>query len=265
MPDRPIEQRSVITWRRVVGISHGLTGAMTTHINPIQLLVRELNIVSRTTASQRILLRIEAAGLDLLGCTTASELAQTIAWNPRNGEAPHEHLAALVPLTGGDHEIALIVMVALRRPLRDIWFSIVRLSGDPDVGAEMLCVLWSQFARADSGADLDVILETVYLETRRKVRQDQRRGAAYESIEGLDFVDEVSNPYDLTDNLLGHLTAQGIVSREDAEVIRATRIDGVPFRDFVRARNLVHSTTWKRRHRAEEVIAGHLSRNPGLV
>ena len=261
----PIEQRDVITWRRVVGISHGLTGAMTTHIDPIQLLVRELNIVSRTTANQRILLRIEASGLDLLGCTTAAELAQTIAWNSRNGEAPHEHLTALVPLTGGDQEIALIVMVALRRPLRDIWFSIVRLSGDPDVGAEMLCVLWSQFARADSSADLDDILEIVFLETRRKVRQDQRRGAAYESIEGLDFVDEVSNPYDLTDNLLGHLTTQGIVTREDAEVIRATRIGGVPFREFVRTRKLVYSTTWKRRHRAEVIIAGHLSRNPGLV
>jgi hypothetical protein len=265
MPDNPMRQRNVITWRRVVGISHGLTGAMTTHTNPIQLLVRELDIVSRTSGNRRVLLRIDAAGLDLLGCTTASELARTITWDPRMEESPHHHLDALMPLSGGDHQIALIVMVALRRPLRDIWFSIVRAAQDSDVGAEMFAVLWSQFARVDESGDIDEILETVLLETRRKVRRDTRECATYESIEGLDFIDGESNPYDITDNLLGHLGAQGIVSREDADVIRATRIDGVPFRDFVRTRNLVHSTTWKRRQRAEEIIAGHLSRNPGLV
>lgn len=246
-------------------MSHGLTGPMTTHTDPIQLLVRELDIVSRTSANRRVLLRVEAVGLDLLGCTTASEFAQTIAWDPRKTEGPHPHLGALMPLAGGDHQVSFIVMVALRRPLRDIWFSIVRAAQDSDVGAEMLAVLWSQVTRTDEYVDIEEMLETVLLETRRKARRDTRECAAYESIEGLDFVDDGSNPYDITDNLLGHLTAQGIVSREDADIIRATRIDGVPLRDFVRTRDLAHSTTWKRRQRAEEIIAGHLSRNPGLV
>jgi hypothetical protein len=265
MPDSPIGQRNVITWRRVVGISHGLTGAMTTHTDPIQLLVRELNVVSATSIGRRSLFRIEAAGLDILGCTTASELAHGIAWDPRKEETPNPHLVALVPLARDDHEVALIVMVALRRPLRDIWFSIVRMGDDLDVGAELLAVLWSQIAGTHEGRDLDAILESVIVQTRRNVRRNKRECTAHESIEGMDFNDGRPNPGDLTDNLLGHLTSQGIVSREDADVIRVTRIDGVPFREFVRTNDLAHSTTWKRRHRAEEIIAGHLSRNPGLV
>jgi hypothetical protein len=262
--ETPGNNRDGSAWRRVVGISHGLTGAMTTPSDPIQLLVRELNIVSATSLGRRALLRIEAAGYDTMGCTTASELARSIAWDPRKEELPHPHLVAMVPLAAGDHEIALIVMVALRRPLRDIWFSNVRMGDDSDAAADLLAVLWSQFARVRHAADLDTIMEAVLLETRRNVRRDQRRGASHESIEGLDFADDGPNPNDLTDNLLGNLTEIGVVSRKDADIIYATRVAGVSFRDFVQSNDLVYWATWKRRRRAEEIVAGYLSRNAGL-
>jgi hypothetical protein len=264
MPETPGNTRDGSAWRRVLGISHGLSGTMTTHSDPIQLLVRELNIVSATSLGRQALLRIEAAGYDTLGCTTVSELAHAIAWDPRKEVTPHPDLIAMVPLAVGDPEIALIVMVALRRPLRDIWFSNVRMGEYSDAGADVLAVLWSQFAGFREGENLDTIMDAVIMETRRNVRRIQRRSASHESIEGLDFVDEGPNSNELTDDVLSHLTDLGVVSRDNADLIHATRVAGIPLRDFVQSNDLDYWATWKRRRRAEEIVAGYLSRNAGL-
>ena len=264
MLETPYGQRRVSTWRSVLGISHGLTDPMTNHIDPIQLLATELDTMSATSAGRLVLQRIETRGLDTLGAASPSELAHVIEWNPRAERNCHTTLTALVPLAAQDHEIAIIVMIALRRPLRDMWLSIVRFGGDPDDGAELLAGLWKSLTQHKVG-DVDRILELAFVQTRRTLRRGQRHDAALESIEGLDFADGGPNPEDLTDNLLGHLTAQGVVSREDADLIRVTRMEGVPIRDLAKFLNLPYKTIHQRRRRAEADIAHFLLKNPGLV
>jgi hypothetical protein len=264
MLETPYGQRRVSTWRSVLGISHGLTVPMTYHIDPIQLLTAELETLSATSAGKRVLQRIEVRGLDTLGASTPSELAHVIEWNQRTEPCCHATLAAPVPFAAQDHEIAIIVMTALQRPLRDMWLSFVRFGGDPDDGAELLAGLWKVLAKY-KGGDVERILELAYIQTRRTLRRGQRHDAALESIEGLDFADGGPNPQDLTDNLLGHLSAQGVISRIDADLIRVTRIEGVPIRDFAESLNLPYKTTHQRRRRAEAAIAHFLVKNPGLV
>jgi hypothetical protein len=264
MAETPYEQRRVSTWRSVLGISHGLNVPMTNHIDPIQLLIAELDTLSATSAGRRMLQRIEVRGLDILGATSPSELAQVIEWNPRDEKRCHATLTALAPLATQDHEIAIIVMTALQRPLRDMWLSIVRFGGDPDNGAELLADLWGALAQY-KGGDVEGILELAFVQTRRSIRRGQRHDAALETIEGLDFADGGPNPQDLTDNLLGHLTAQGVISRIDADLIRVTRIEGVAIRDLTESLNLPYKTTHQRRRRAEAAIAHFLVNNPGVV
>jgi DNA-directed RNA polymerase specialized sigma24 family protein len=237
---------------------------MTNHIDPIRLLTTELDTLSATSAGRRVLQRIELGGLDTLGASTPSELAHVIEWNPRTEGRCHATLAALVPLTALDHEIAIIVMAALRRPLRDMWLSSVRFGGNPDDGAELLAGLWRALAQYKDG-DVERILELAFVQSRRSLRRIQRHNAGQESLEGLDFADGGPNPEDLTDNLLGHLTAQGIVSRKDADLIRVTRMEGVPVCDIAESLNLSYKTTHQRRRRAEAAIAHFLVKNPGLV
>ena len=238
---------------------------MTTHTDPIQLLVRELDVISATSLGRGALRRLESAGFDTQGCATLAELARTIEWDPRKDEVCHPTLTALVRLAAGDYEAFLVVVVALRRPLRDIWFSIARLGDDPDVGAELLAAVWHLLVQVRGEVDLDGLLESAFLETRRRARRDIRRSAALESIEEMDFVDRRATTAELPDDLLGYLASEGVISREEAELIRDTRVDDVVFTDFARVRDLNYKTTHQRRLRAERAIATYLHQHPELV
>jgi hypothetical protein len=258
----PYTQGRVSSWRSVVGISHGLTVPMTNHTDPIQLLTIELDTLSATSLGRHLLRRIESTGLDTLGATTPSELAEAIEWNPRTESSCHPTLTALVPVARRDNEIAIIVMGALRLPLRDMWYSIVRFGADPDVGTELLGSLWR--ALADSGEETNVerILESALAQTRRTIRMEQRRLAVLDSLDGVDLADTAQIQSSFNDDLLSILTREGVVSQEDAELIRRTRVDGVAFLDHVRHHGIEYKVTHQRRLRAERRIAAYLIKNP---
>jgi hypothetical protein len=261
--ETPLPQRDVSEWRRVLGISHGLTSPMTNYTDPIQLLTRELDTISATSLGRLALQRIEVHGLDIEGCTTLNELARLIEWDPRHVAVCHPTLSGLVSRAASDHVIALTGLVAMRRPLRDIWFSLARSSNDPDVGAELLVALWTSLELAPIDASPGDILSTVFLQTRRTIRSDQRRQSILESIEGLDFADERVATIAVRDDELERLITEEVICANDAELIRVTRILGMSLVDYVQTRGLHYDVTRKRRRRAERTIAIHLSRNAG--
>jgi hypothetical protein len=263
MSETPYIHRDVSTWRSVLGISHGLTDPMTNYTDPITLLVFELETLSATSVGRRALRRVEATGVDTLGCTTLKELAQCLAWDPRRGLAGHPTLLALVPLAPNDPEIALVVMVALRRPLRDMWFSITRVTGDPDVGAELLTVLWSLLTRADDGGDLDDLMASVYRGTRQTIRRGHRQQALLVAIDDMDFADCGPNPDDVRDDPLGRLMDQEVISPDDADLIRSTRGGEVTLAEFARVRAVSYDSLRMRRRRIERIVASHLRISSG--
>jgi hypothetical protein len=262
--ESPYKQGRVSGWRSVLGISHGLTVPMTNHTDPIHLLTTELTTLSATSIGRRLLRSIEEMELDTLGATNLSDLARAIEWSPKSEQIRHSTLAGLVPLAAGDHGVAIVVMNAFRQPLRDMWHSLIRCGANQDVGAQLLAALWVALLDKKEGADVERILEVTFVQTRRTLRQDERRRTVLDSIEGMDFADCAQNPKAPSENLLEMLTCEGVVTPDEAELIRVTRVDGMAFGDHVRRRHLDYKATHQRRLRAERRIALYLIKNPGL-
>jgi hypothetical protein len=128
---------------------------------------------------------------------------------------------------------------------------------------ELITTLWGALVE-NQGSDIEHLLEVAFVRTRRTVRMDIRRQASSDPIEGMDFADTAQGPDGLSSDLLVTLVDEGVVSREDADLIRATRVDCVAFSDHVRRHNLPYKTTHQRRLRAERDIANYLTHNSEL-
>ena len=263
MSETPYHNRRVSTWRRVLGISHGLTVPMNNYTDPIQLLTTELDTLSSLTGGQRLLQRVQATGIDTMRATTASDLARAIEWNPRAEQGCHPTLAALVPLATNDREVAIIVLVALHRPLRAMTYSLSRFAADSDVGMELITTLWGALVE-NPGIDVEQLLEVAFVRTRRTVRLEHRRHATSDSIEGLDFADTAQGLDGLSSDLLATLVDEGVVCRGDADLVRATRVEGATLREHARRQGLAYKTAHQRRLRAERAIANYLAHNSEL-
>ena len=251
-------------WRSVLGISHGITVPMTNYSDPIQLLVTELDTLSATSIGRRVLRRVEMEHIDTHGCATLKEFARQLEWDPRKEARCHPTLLALVPLAPNDREIALVIMVALRRPFRDMWFSLTRVTGDLDVGGELLVELWSALTRIQQASDLENLMESVYQATRRKVRRSQRQQGQLESIGALDFIDDDPIAQCVGDNLLDQLVHRELMGSDDAELIRLTRVEGVPLVELAKSLHVSYDSLRMRRQRIERVIASRLNENREL-
>ena len=230
---------------------------MTNYSDPTQLLVTELDTLSATSIGRRVLRRVESEHIDTHGCVTLQEFVRQLEWDPRKEARCHPTLLALVALAPKNRELALVIMVALRQPLRDMWFSLTRVTGDPDVGGELLAELWfalNQFPRVN---DLEELMESVYRATRRSVRQSQRQQGRLERIGTLDFVDDGPSAQFLGDNLLDLLVHRGLLEPDDAELIRLTRVEGVPLVELAKSRHVSYDSLRMSRRRIERVIASY--------
>ena len=237
---------------------------MTNYSDPIQLLVTEFDTLSATSIGRGVLRRMEMLRIDTHGCATLKEFAQQLEWDPRKEARCHSTLLALVPLAPNDREIALVIMVALRRPFRDMWFSLTRVTGDLDVGGELLVELWSALTRIQQASDLENLMESVYQATRRKVRRSQRQQGQLESIGALDFIDDDPIAQCVGDNLLDQLVHRELMGSDDAELIRLTRVEGVPLVELAKSLHVSYDSLRMRRQRIERVIASRLNENREL-
>ena len=117
----------------VVG-SHGnsqrtslwLSEVMTNYPDPIHQLVVELNVLSKTSRGRALFSRLQDANVTVPGAISLFEVAQGLEWNPRIEPTPSLVLERLVTLSFRDQDTTLTLLVALRRALREMAFSIGR-------------------------------------------------------------------------------------------------------------------------------------------
>ncbi len=239
--------------------SSGLTGPMNNYPDLIHQLVVELGVLSRTSRGRTLLSRIQTAGLDTRGCATALEFAQDLEWNPRTEPSPEMALDQLVVLSSGDREVALVLLVALRRAIREMIFSIGRQSSDLDIGSIVLVELLSVIAISDGDKSVGQLLDRTYRATQRLVRRRDRevlREVPWEV--GLDAEEIVTLPELFTCELLEEVFREGLIGQSDIELIRQTRIDGEELADAAARLNEAYKTVQRRRHRAESIILQYL-------
>jgi DNA-directed RNA polymerase specialized sigma24 family protein len=244
----------------VVG-SHGnsqrtslwLSEVMTNYPDPIHQLVVELNVLSKTSRGRALFSRLQDANVTVPGAISLFEVAQGLEWNPRIEPTPSLVLERLVTLSFRDQDTTLTLLVALRRALREMAFSIGRLSSDPDVVPEILVDLLAELANSGDTESVGVLLDRTYRSARRTLRRQDRQSAPEVPWEFGDDFEEVTNDVGDSD-LLERFVRSGTTSSPDADLIRLTRIEGLSLAEVSNARSANYQTVKRRRNRAETVI-----------
>ena len=234
-----------------------LSEVMTNYPDPIHRLVVDLNVLSKTSRGRALFSRLEAADVTVPGAISLFQVAQGLEWNPRIEPTPSPVLERLVVVSPKDRDTTLTLLVALRRVLREMAFSIGRLSSDPDVVPEILVDLLAELAISGGAESVGVLLDRTYRSARRTLRRQDRQSAPEVPWEfGDDFEDVMS---DLGDSdLLERFVRSGTTSSPDADLIRLTRIEGLSLAEVSNARSANYQTVKRRRNRAETVIRGLL-------
>jgi len=223
--------------------------------DPIHQLVIELGVLSRMSRGRALFSRLETAGLDTRGCETVLELALVLEWNPRTDPSPAMALDELAALSRGDRDAALVLLVALRRAIGEMIFSIGRQSSDLDIESEILVELLSSILTSEGEKSVDQLLDGTYHATRKLVRNRQYEALRMVPWEvGLDVEEILTIPELFTCELLDNVFREGLVCRADMELIRLTRVEGEELADAAARLNEPYKTIQRRRHRAESII-----------
>ena len=233
------------------------SGRMNNYPDPIQQLVIELDVLSKTSRGRALYSRLAAANLTVPGAESLLEVAHGIEWDPRTEPRPCPVLERLALLSKGDNDTTLVLLVALRRALREMAFAIGRLSSDLDVVPEILAGLLSEHAISGAVDSIDSLLDRTYQSARRTVRRQDRQ-AAREVPWAIDDDLEEEIVVDDSTQMLEGFVGSGIILPPDADVIRLTRIEGFSLAEVSKARRVTYQTIKRRRNRAESAIRGFL-------
>ena len=233
------------------------SGFMNKYPDPTQQLVVGLDVLSRTSRGRALYSRLADANITVPGADSLLEIAHGLEWDPRTEPRPNPILERLARLTNGDRDTTLILLVALRRTLREMAFAIGRLSSDPDVVPELLVGLLSELAISGGVDSIDVLLDRTYQSARRTMRR-QDRLTAREVAWAIDVDLEDVIAVDETSQILEGFVGLGIISSPDADIIRLTRIEGLSLAEVSRFRRAKYQTIKRRRNRAESAIRGFL-------
>lgn len=155
-----------------------------------------------------------------------------------------------------------MLLVALRRALGEIAFSIGRVSSDPDVSSEILVELLTGLAISGGAPSVDLLLDQTCRNARRAIRRQERAvGREVDWRVGTDVEDLSSNVAPDASELLEKIVDVGAVRREDAELIHLTRVGGLSLSDVAKARSVRYEMIQRRRHRAEAVVREFLRKS----
>ena len=237
--------------------SRWLSEVMNHYPDPIHRLVVELNVLSKTSRGRALFSRLAVADITVLGANSLLEIAQGLEWKPRIEPTPSPVLERLVILSFGDQDVTLIILVALRRALREMAFAIERLSSDPDVVPEILVDLLAELAISGGTHSVGLLLDRTYRSARRTLRRQYRRStleAPWDIGDDAEDIADEEGPSDLWERFVN----SGTISSPDADLIRLTRIDGLSLADVSKARQVSYQVAQRRRNRAETVIRGLL-------
>jgi DNA-directed RNA polymerase specialized sigma24 family protein len=225
--------------------------------DPIHRLVYELDVLSRTTRGRALFSRLAAANISVAGANSLLEVAQGLEWNPRIEPIPSPILERLVIMSIEDQDTTLILLVALRLALREMAFSIERLSRDPDVVPEILVDLLSEITISGGTDSVTLLLDRTYRKARSTLRRRDRQSAPEVPWDIGDDFEDVMNE-EGTSDLWERFVNSGTISSSDAELIRLTRYEGQSLAEVSKVRRVSYQVSQRRRNRAETVIRGLL-------
>ena len=248
---------------RFAGISQPLTGVMNEHANPFKYLREELRQRSCGRASREAMQRFAAAGVDLREATSPFELA-TMS-NPESTVAvTRSNLEVLIGLSAADHDAALVTLVAFETVFVRISKLIHRAGPTAlDVNEEVLAGAWAaivEVADLPLGNRVPRLVSKTWTKARSATRREHRLRSALESSV------ELPEPMDEGDSLaraigdLGDWVQQGVITVADAEMLRRTRIDGLPLDRYAAMIGTTHVALKHRRPRVEATLRAALAR-----
>jgi DNA-directed RNA polymerase specialized sigma24 family protein len=230
---------------------------MNNYPDPINQLVVELDILSKTSQGRALFCRLAATDITVPGANSLLEVAKGLEWNPRIEPTPSPVLERLVILSLNDQDTTLTMLVALRRAIREMAFAIKRLSSDPDVIPEILVDLLGELATSGGTDSVGQLLDRAYRSARATSRRQDRRSASEVPWEISDDFEEMSNDESEPD-FLERFVCSGTISSTDADLIRLTRIDGHSLAEVSGTRRVSYQVAQRRRNRAETLIRGLL-------
>ncbi len=234
-----------------------LSEVMNNYPDPIHRLTIELDVLSRTSPGRALFSRLAASDITVPGASSLLEVAQGLEWNPRIEPTPSPVLDRLVILSLKDQDTTLILLVALRRAVRELAFAIERLSSNPDVVPEILVDLLAELAISGGTDSVGLLLDRTYRSARRMLRRQDRQSAREVPWDIGDEFEYVTNEA-RTSGVFERFISSGTISSPDADLIRMTRIEGLSLAEVSKARRVSYQVVQRRRNRAETVIRGLL-------
>lgn len=248
---------------RFAGISQPLTGVMNTHTSPYRYLREDLRQRSRGRSSREAMLRFTAAGVELGEATSPLELATSS--DPESTVAvTRSNLEVLIGLSAIDHDAALVTLVAFEGVFVRI-AKLVHRAGPTalDVNEEVLAGAWAaivEVAELPHGNRGRRLVSKTWTKARSATRREHRLRSA------LEVGAELPEPLDEGDSLarvIGDLSdwvSQGVITAADAEMLRRTRIDGLPLDRYAEMIGTTHVALKHRRPRVEAALREALAR-----
>ena len=244
-------------------ISRPLTGVMNEHTSPLKYLRDELRQRSCGRASREAMQRFAAAGVELGEATSPLELANSS--DPESTVAvTRSNLEVLIGLSATDHDAALVTLVAFETIFVRISKLIHRAGPTAlDVNEEVLAGAWAaivEVAELQHGNRGRRLVSKTWTKARSATRREHRLRSALESSV------ELPEPMDEGDSLaraigdLNDWVHQGVITVGDAEMLRRTRIDGLPLDRYAEMIGTTHVALRHRRPRVEAALREALAR-----
>jgi DNA-directed RNA polymerase specialized sigma24 family protein len=236
---------------------------MTHTTDPMALLTQELSRRSGDRLGRQALERFEAAGIELFGAGTFTELVRIFHQRAALSEGTERSLDALVALAPDDPDATLVVLVALRPALYRIAHRNQSSNASlEEVLEDVVLFAWEstlEAAEDPPGKRISTIIRSTATKTRTVHRRWGRQQSRVDPLDkGLELIDSSPcfEPWP-EEPLLRALDA-GVLSPVDVELIRLTRINDVELSEVADRLAVPYDRLQKQRRRAESALKTYL-------
>ena len=233
--------------------SYWSSGDMKPTTTPLSLLAHDLQVRSTGSYGRHLLRRLDDYCLDLLGTEEALQFARALQ---NRAPAARLILEELLEWTSLDDDFLLIALVALSSELESIASRLSWGRPSKDTVSEILthatqALRWTH--ELVEGERIDFVLKHTLTKTRNEQRQMSRHNVTTTFIpDDYDVGEPDAELYEFAPSLLKRAEANRVICREDAELIRKTRGDGISLRVLAQETGATYDGLRMRRTRAED-------------
>ena len=247
-----------------VGSSRALDGPMTTHSNPMTRLADDLALRSKHRSDATSIQILRDQGIDLPGHI---RLVDVVSICNKQLEVPNvswdfliEHLLIQA---AGNEDLALAALVALRPGLVRIARRVTgRSKPSDDALSEVICLALESITTEIKTPRLRCVVNSTWTKARTVVRRDHIDRAHHEALdEAHDLADPDLDPAVQVSWILNDAIHAGMITATTAQIIAATRLEGITLQELGSALDTPAQTLCVQRRRGEEALRGFLTRD----